>query len=393
MVIMDRLPKTLHARKSFVSLAAAVVVIAGGWIFADRGASSYYTLAPGSAPIVTANPLCKLGSSGNLRLPNGKPCARLVIPADQIHATVGSILMVDVLEGPTTPVQYVLSKLGLLKTFEDGTILVHKAAVLGSTPPAQLNCVDNLQMQSSTTDAPVAALRRLGYTVEVDNLGAQIQLVEPGSPAANGQVQCGDLVTAVNGAPIHTDTDLVNRVRSFKPGDVIQITATRTGSDGKAQTEHLSAKLTSAPGDPSRAFLGVASSTRTVYTFPFEVSVEVGDIGGPSAGLALTLGLLDALSNGHLTGGHHVAATGTIDVDGNVGAIGGAAQKAVAVRKAGAQVFFVPPANLKDAQSEAGNMKVLPVSSLDQALNDLKAMGGTIPPPTGAQEASKVNRH
>jgi PDZ domain-containing protein len=390
---MGRLPKALRARKSFVSLAVAVVVIGGGYIFADHGASSYYTIAPGTAPIVTASTDCQVKNSGNLALPDGKPCARLVLPPEQIHDVAGSIFMVDVLEGPTTPVQYVLSKLGLLKTFEDGTVLVHKSAVLGNTPSAQETCVNNEQMQGATTDAPVAALRRLGYTVEVDNLGAQIDLVQPGSPAADAGVHCGDLVTAIEGTPIHTDTDLVNRVRSFAPGDEIHITATRTGSDGKSQTVHLTAKLGPAPSDPHQAFLGVASETRTVYTFPFQVSVEVGNIGGPSAGLALTLGLLDALSNGHLTGGHHIAATGTIDVDGNVGPIGGAAQKAVSVRKAGATVFFVPPANLKDAQSEAGKMKVMAVTTLNQALNDLEAMGGTIPPPPGAKEASQVKQH
>lgn len=390
---MDRLPKALRARKSFVSLAAVVVVIGGGWIFADHGASAYYTIAPGTAPLVTPSTDCKAAGSGNLKLPDGKPCARLVLPPEQIKTIDGSILMVDVLEGPTTPVQFALSKLGLLKTFEDGTILVHKSAVLGPTPPAQESCVDTEQSVSATTEAPVAALRRLGYTVDIDNLGAQIDLVQPGSPAATAKLQCDDLVTAVNDTPIRTDTDLVNRVRSFAPGTEIHITATRTGSDGKSQTEHLTAKLGSTPGDPSRAFLGVASETRSVYTFPFAVSVEVGNIGGPSDGLALTLGLLEALSNGHLTGGHAVAATGTIDVDGNVGAIGGAAQKAVAVRKAGAKVFFVPPANLKDAQSEAGNMKVIAVSTLNQALNDLKAMGGTIPPPPGAQATSQVTRH
>jgi Lon-like protease len=388
---MGRLPAPLRVRKSFLSLAVAIVVIGGGWIFADHGASSYYTLAPGSAPLVTASDQCKLGGSGNLALPNGKPCARLVLPPEQIHDVVGSIFMVDVLEGPTTPVQYVLSKLGLLKTFEDGTVLVHKSAILGPTPPAQESCVDTEQMQDATTEAPVAALRRLGYNVVVDNLGAQIDLVEPGSAAATAGLQCSDLVTAVSGTPIKTDTDLVNKIHSLAPGAEIQITATRTASDGKAKTVHLTAKLGSTPGDASQAFLGVASETRTIYTFPFAVSVEVGNIGGPSAGLALTLGLLDALSNGHLTGGHRIAATGTIDVDGNVGAIGGAAQKAVAVRKAGAQIFFVPPANLKDAESESKGMKVMAVSTLNQALDDLKAMGGTIPPPTTAQETSRVS--
>jgi PDZ domain-containing protein len=143
------------------------------------------------------------------------------------------------------------------------------------------------------------------------------------------------------------------------------------------------------PANPKQAFLGIANpETRTTFSFPFGVNVDVGDIGGPSAGLALTLGLLDALSNGQLTGGHRVAATGTIDLEGNVGDVGGVAQKTVAVRHAGAQYFFVPPQEYKTAESEAGSMKVYAVSTLQQALNDLQALGGHIPPPTTSQNGT-----
>ena len=102
---------------------------------------------------------------------------------------------------------------------------------------------------------------------------------------------------------------------------------------------------------------------------------------GIDPGSRLTgFGVVNVLSNGKLTGGHRVAATGTISLNGAVGDVGGVAQKAVAVRRAGAQVFLVPPQELKAAQSEAGpNLRVLPVSTLGQALRDLARLGGTIP--------------
>jgi Lon-like protease len=128
----------------------------------------------------------------------------------------------------------------------------------------------------------------------------------------------------------------------------------------------------------------VVSTTRATYTFPFNISIEVGAVGGPSAGLALTLGILDILSGGDLTGGHSVAATGTIELDGTVGDVGGVAQKTVAVRRAGATVFFVPADQFKDAQSQAGSMKVYAVKSLQQALDDLQRLGGQVPPPSGS---------
>jgi PDZ domain-containing protein len=101
----------------------------------------------------------------------------------------------------------------------------------------------------------------------------------------------------------------------------------------------------------------------------------------------LTLAILDLLSGGDLTGGHAVAATGTISLDGTVGDVGGVSQKAVAVRRAGAQVFFVPADQLKEAQGEAGGMKLYPVKTLQEALDDLEALGGHVPPPSPANGA------
>ncbi|MGH9114792.1 MAG: PDZ domain-containing protein, partial [Acidimicrobiales bacterium] len=218
----------------------------------------------------------------------------------------------------------------------------------------------------------------------------QLYQVEPGSPAAAAGLRCNDVVIAVNGAPVRTAEDLVQAIHEARPGQSVTIGLRRT-VNGKAVTEDLVAKLTGTPAisgqgpaKPSQAFLGVVAESDTTYVFPFDVSIHVGNIGGPSAGLALTLGLLDVLSNGRLTGGHRIAATGTISLDGSVGVIGGVAQKAVAVRRAGAQMFLVPPQNLEAARSEAGSMKVLAVSSLHQALDDLAAIGGRIPAPTPA---------
>jgi Lon-like protease len=384
---MGRLQSRTRKRIIVVALAVLILLIVGGTIAAIRGARQYFILSPGSAPSITANPLCRETSGGNLRLPSGQPCVRLIVPANQIHVVDGSLFMVDVLQGRASPGQYALSKLGLLHVFDQGATLIPSGAVLGSTPAAQLNCQSDQAMTSAQSSASVVALRRLGYQVVENDMGAQVDQVQPGSPAAAAGMKCNDLVIAANGVAIHTDTDLVNQIRALKPGDELPMTISRTGSDGKSTVVHVTARLAGTPAEggqaaqPDRPYLGVAVETRYTFTFPFEVNVDVGQIGGPSAGLALTLGLLDVLSNGHLTGGHAVAATGTMDLNGDVGPIGGAAQKAVAVRRAGAKVFLVPPANLKDAESQAGSMKVYAVSTLQQALDVLQSMGGQIPPP------------
>src|ERR1019366_8350476 len=104
------------------------------------------------------------------------------------------------------------------------------------------------------------------------------------------------------------------------------------------------------------------------------------DIGGPSAGLSMTLGIIDKLSGGDLTGTRIVAATGPIDAAGNVGDVGGVPQKTIAVERAGATVFFVPPQEYKNALSkDTPQLHVYAVSTLDQALRILKRLGGKIP--------------
>ncbi len=136
---------------------------------------------------------------------------------------------------------------------------------------------------------------------------------------------------------------------------------------------------------------GVGVSLNTRYAFPVKVSVDTTNIGGPSAGLAMTLAILDDLTPGNLTGGSRIAVTGTIDPEGNVGEIGGIEQKAVAARAAGVRLFIVPqcspadlPVNLasckadlaKAAKRAGSKISVKPVSTFAQALQVLRAAGG-----------------
>jgi Lon-like protease len=104
--------------------------------------------------------------------------------------------------------------------------------------------------------------------------------------------------------------------------------------------------------------------------------VSTPDVGGPSAGLAFTLGIMDVMTKGSLTGGHKVATTGTMDVDGNVGPIGGMHQKVLAVKASGAIEFLVPSSEAAEARKYAGSLKIVPVDTIDQALTALTKLGG-----------------
>jgi PDZ domain-containing protein len=118
------------------------------------------------------------------------------------------------------------------------------------------------------------------------------------------------------------------------------------------------------------------------YRLPAKVSIDTADIGGPSAGLAMTLSLINVLSGGSLTGHHVVAATGTIDVKGDVGDVGGVAEKTVAVQRAGASFFIVPQVEVSTARAAASpGLKILGVTTLAQALSDLRRLGGVTPQP------------
>jgi PDZ domain-containing protein len=158
-----------------------------------------------------------------------------------------------------------------------------------------------------------------------------------------------------------------------RPGD--EVTLTVEDVDGEAR--EVTVTLAARPDDPNAGFLGIEGDTRAFDPgLPFEVDIDSGQVGGPSAGLAFTLAVLDVLTEGDLTGGHDVAVTGTINDDGTIGEIGGVVQKAAAAADAGAEVFLVPNGELADAQAHDHGMRIIGVETLDDALEALVAIGG-----------------
>jgi PDZ domain-containing protein len=389
---------------AWVATAVVVVLVVVALILIHRGAEGYYAFSPGTAPTIVSDPSCRSDvTAGELLLPDGTPCANLTVPKDKAHPLEGKLFMVDVLVGPADAEQYVLDKLGLLSHFKAGTQLVPASEVLGPTPAAQLTCTDDQEAVSATESASVAALRRVGYHVKQNDLGAQVDTVSPGTPAARAGIKCNDVITAIDGQAVHTLADLQRILAAAHPGQVATIVVQRASTSGKSRSVTLHTTLRGTPAQdgepaaPSHAFLGILTESKTTFTLPFKVDIDVGDIGGPSDGLALTLGLLDLLTNGKLVAGHQVAATGTMDPEGDVGDVGGVAQKTVAVQRAGAQLFLVPPQELAVAGRGAGckagttkvagrttpievcpHMQVKAVSTLTQALKDLAAIGGQV---------------
>jgi Lon-like protease len=262
--------------------------------------------------------------------------------------------------------------------------------IFGSSTQQQVAVRGQRQMISAQQSAEYAALSKLGYPIDLkagDIVIDQIicfKIADDGKSCADeapsGKVlESDDKLVSLDGVDIKTVDDLVSVLGKHKPDDEVEVKYERPGLDG-VQTGTI--QLIASPDDASRTIVGFYPfDTTTVGTAPFPIDLNFGGIGGPSAGLALTLTLIDELTPGELTGGNRIAVTGTIDINGKVGAIGGLAQKASAVRQAGAKYFIVPtdqsPESLADARVVVGNdVQIITVATLDEALAAMAKLGG-----------------
>ena len=244
--------------------------------------------------------------------------------------------------------------------------VIEEQNVRGSTPPDVFRQQNIDAMADSKTVAQLLALRYLGYPNP--GTGAEVASVDPQLPVAR-VLKPRDVIRAVDGKPVAISGDAVSLIKSRSPGDRLALRFEREGAVQEAEVELVA-------GDDQKALLGVVLTTRV--KMPFKVEIDSGDVVGPSAGLAYSLELLDVLTPGELTGGVSVAATGELGPSGEVGPIGGIAQKTVTVKEAGVKVFLVPRANLAEARREAGKkLDVRPVDNFEDAVRELGTLAGS----------------
>jgi Lon-like protease len=260
----------------------------------------------------------------------------------------------------------------------------------GSSTPSQQRTLNLQMMRTSSQVAQYVALSRAGFT-DAEVVPGPVQVEQRlCAEVANNRcaryvagvenLQDGDTFVEVDGTPIHTASDLTTVLAGHQPGDTVSVVVDRIEGNG---TERVSTDVTliADPSDPDRAIIGFYPFDTRSISLPFEIDIDTGRIGGPSAGLAFTLTLIDELTPGDLLGGTDVAVTGTIGLDGDVGAIGALEQKASAVRQAGLHHFIVPAsqsdAELAEARSIAGDgVELIPVATVDEALAALERLGG-----------------
>jgi Lon-like protease len=228
---------------------------------------------------------------------------------------------------------------------------------------------DTEQMASSQETATAAAFTELHIPYQT-----QVVVMEtvPGLPA-NTVLKAGDQILAVDGKPVTGQSDLSTLITAHPAGSVLQLTVLRAGN-----TLHLAVKSQNVDGT---AVIGV--QVQEEYKFPFNVKISVGAIGGPSAGMMFALGIIDKLTPMNLTGGKFIAGTGEITPSGQVQPIGGIQQKMVGARDAGATIFLTPASNCSDTVGAVpAGLRIVKVSTLTQAIDDLEAIKAGKPVPS-----------
>lgn len=320
--------------KRLLSILGLLLVLAAAFV-AGWVPLPYYALGPGPARDVT--PLIRV---------EGHP----------VYASDGTLIMTTVAYRKVTALQALFAWIDPERSLVAQDVLYPPGSSV-----EQEDRRARSQMDQSKIDATAVVLRRLLAYPKDHGTGALIQYVGPGCPA-EGELFPGDLVVEIDGQDV-ASADEASRLLDAVPVDRPVTFDVEAGGD---RTEVRLAR--GVCGDAEEPLLGI----NLIDGFPIDVTISSGDVGGPSAGMMWALGLYELMTPGDLTDGRTIAGTGTIDLRGNVGPIGDIADKAVAARQAGADVFLVPRADLVTLQGiDTDGMDVVPVSTFAQVLRYL----------------------
>jgi Lon-like protease len=223
-------------------------------------------------------------------------------------------------------------------------------------------------MERSEEIAAAVALRELGYDVKADPEGALVSGVAPDAPAT-GKIAPTDVIVAVDGKPVRTPEDLRELIAEREPGESVRLRVRRG-----EETREENVKTIESAEEEGRPIVGISVEQFARIDLPVDVDIDLGGVGGPSAGLAFALNIVEEV-RGDVARGRRVAATGEIALDGSVLPVGGVKQKVIGARRTGADVFLVPAGeNAETARRHAGDLRVVPVESFEQALRALATL-------------------
>jgi PDZ domain-containing protein len=256
----------------------------------------------------------------------------------------------------------------LFHGLHEGSTLVPAAAIRApGESDNQHRQVELQAMSESQKIGAAVALRSLGYRVPVKVLGTSIAQVAPDGPSA-GKLEPGDRIVAIDGQPTKTTAEIRRAIGKHRPGDTVEVSVSRNGKQTKFDLKTVH------PKDSQRPIIGVLLQDQTKIALPVPVHIDLGQVGGPSAGLAFALDVVEELGH-NIDRGHKVVASGELLQDGTVIPVGGLKQKTIGAKRAGAEVFLVPAGeNAQEARRYAGNMRIIPVKSFRQALRALATL-------------------
>lgn len=224
-------------------------------------------------------------------------------------------------------------------------------------------------MEESKMVAQAVALRQAGYQVQVDSL-VRIERVLPRSPA-RGLLQAGDALIKIDGHPIATTDELKWRLQDRSVGDEVVLLVLREG-----ELLEVVVPTVSQSQAPDLPVLQIIVGPYHEYDLPMAIEIDSDNIKGSSAGLMFALEILDQLTAGELTGGRKIAGTGSLTLQGRVEAVGGVRQKVIAAGRSGADYFLVPLANEAEARSVSGQIQVVAVDHIEDAIGFLEKIAG-----------------
>jgi len=336
------------ARRQFprwpAALLVALVLLGAVVVAAWQVTIPYFALSPG--PVEEVDDLIEI--------------------ADQtVYDSSGGLLMLTVSLQEVNVFEYAQ---GLLDPAID---LVDREVIRpADVSPDEFRRANRLAMDDSKDTAIAVALRRLGYDVTLQGEGVYVAAVIEGTPA-EGVLEAGDVITAVQGVPVTIRDDGVGEIVKNRIGDTISLQVDRAGA-----ILDLEVTLIEHPTNLGQPMVGFEAQTyNEELDLPFDVEIDTQNIGGPSAGLMYALTIIDLLTEEDLTGGAVISGTGTINSIGEIGAIGGVRQKAVAAAAAGATVMLVPTDNYEEAQTApVDGLELVPVGTLDEAILALEGL-------------------
>jgi PDZ domain-containing protein len=340
---------TEQSPRKWWRLAAIVVVL--GLAVGMAGAFvqiPYYTLGPGPARDVT----------------------KLVhVSGERVYPSDGAFLLTTV-SVSTRPVSLFEALVGWI---DPAVSVVERSVIirpgLSDQQQDQFNALD---MERSKYAAIIAALRGVG--VDAPPLpGVRVIAVATGFPA-DGKLKAGDLIVTAGGVRVRDVPDVIAAIESKPVGSEIAFEVDRDSGRLKVTMRTMRSPLAA---DQGRPVIGAALGA--AFRFPFGVTVDSQNIGGPSAGLAFALTIADALTTEDLTRGHRVAVTGTIELSGAVGPVGGVAFKVRAAEREGADIFLVPKDEVTEASDAASGIRVIGVATLEEALAAMRQLDRRAP--------------